>query len=77
MLIFLDVAIFIVYVLVGLDKTSLLDGLQTKITDSSKFKYCPSTSDEKCSFIFMEQVMNRDFESIYYYLSNLRISIKG
>ena len=38
-----------------LDKTRLLDGLETNIEDSSKFKYCPSSLEEKCSFIFMEQ----------------------
>ena len=55
------VFIFIICFLGGLDKPRLLDGLGTKITDSSKFKYCPSTSEEKCSFIFMEQVRNTDF----------------
>ena len=34
----------------------LLNGVEKKITESSRFKYCPATNQEKCSYVFILQV---------------------
>ena len=34
----------------------LIDGVEKKITESSRFKYCPATDQEKCSYVFILQV---------------------
>ena len=34
----------------------LLNGVEKKITESSRFKYCPATDQDKCSYVFILQV---------------------
>ena len=50
------VLITVIVCFAGTTSSYLEDSFVTKLTQSSKFKYCPLTTQESCSFIFTEQV---------------------